>query len=71
MFNFFSESANYLGSWNWLLTSTVIGSSSLAHSPAAVFTVGLLFIVAADFPGASVLVGTVFEVLFFLDVVLT
>ena len=49
----------------------MIGSSSLARLAAAVFTVGLLFIVAADFPGAFVLAGTVFEVLFFLDVVLT
>jgi len=52
------------------LTSTAIGSSSLARLAATVF-VSLFFIVEADFAGSFVLAGTVFEALFVLAVVLT
>lgn len=47
------------------------GSSSLARLATTVFIEDLPFTVPADFPGAFVLAGAVFEVLFFLDVVLT
>ena len=54
------------------LTSSVIGSSSLARLAATVF-VGLFFIVlvAADFAGAFILAGTAFEALLLFDAVLT